>query len=60
MITLDRVNPKILRSHEKANEIAARLNADPEDDWFYRVEEVSDRFSMIMAYDENNVFVEYL
>ena len=43
----------------KAEEIAAALSSDPEDDWGYTVEDVSKGYSVIRVTDENGDFVAY-
>ena len=46
-------------SRSKAEEIAAALSSDPEDDWGYTVEDVTKEYSVIRVTDENGDFVAY-
>ena len=54
-------NIETAMTEEKATEIAEKLNADPEDDWTYKVNSVlfpDDIIrSYVDAYDEEGVFV---
>ena len=46
-------------SRSKAEEIAAALSSDPEDDWEYTVQDVTKEYSVIRVADENGDFVAY-
>lgn len=55
--------PNQIFSQEKAVEIAAKLNADKEDDWTYIVENNPEKdkpTAIIRIYDENSNYIETL
>jgi hypothetical protein len=55
VLTLDKVNPTTLFPHDMANDLAAKLNADPEDDFFYMAEKTNSEYSRVNIIDEDGI-----